>query len=90
MARLKSHHDSTVTGDRVEADDPDLSDLEETGLLNTDGSGEGPSKIRMGELVRKYLQAQTLEVLGEDALEDAVSRYVDKDDTDAIKEWVFS
>jgi double-strand break repair protein MRE11 len=62
--------------------------MDEDGLLSSSGTGEGPSKIRMGELVKKYLQAQTLEVLGEDDLEDAVTRYVDKDDTDAIKEYV--
>ena len=70
------------------ADQPDFEEMEDEGLLS--GSmGDGPSKIRMGELVKKYLQAQTLEVLGEDDLEDAVTRYVDKDDTDAIKECVF-
>jgi double-strand break repair protein MRE11 len=75
-----------MSEDRVTADQPDFDDLEEEGLLSNNGVGEGPSKIRMGELVKKYLQAQTLEVLGEDDLEDAVTRYVDKDDTDAIKE----
>jgi len=70
----------------VTADQPDFEEMEDEGLLS--GSmGDGPSKIRMGELVKKYLQAQTLEVLGEDDLEDAVTRYVDKDDTDAIKEY---
>ncbi|KAG7579944.1 hypothetical protein FFLO_00152 [Filobasidium floriforme] len=74
--------------DRVTADQPDLDEMDEDGLLSSSGTGEGPSKIRMGELVKKYLQAQTLEVLGEDDLEDAVTRYVDKDDTDAIKDFV--
>lgn len=70
------------------ADQPDFDEMDEEGLLSSSGTGDGPSKIRMGELVKKYLQAQTLEVLREDELEDAVTRYVDKDDTDAIKECV--
>lgn len=40
----------------------------------------------MGELVSRFLEAQTLEVLAEGPLEEAVTRFVDKDDTDAIKE----
>lgn len=41
----------------------------------------------MANLVRQYLQAQSLEVLIEAGLEDAVMRFVDKDDKDAIKEY---
>jgi double-strand break repair protein MRE11 len=44
------------------------------------------AKIRMANLVHQYLQAQNLEVLVEGGLEDAVMRFVDKDDKDAIKE----
>lgn len=44
------------------------------------------SKLRMANLVRQYLQAQSLEVLMEGGLEEAVMRFVDKDDKDAIKE----
>ena len=44
------------------------------------------AKLRMSNLVRQYLQAQNLEVLVENGLEDAVMRFVDKDDRDAIKE----
>jgi double-strand break repair protein MRE11 len=40
----------------------------------------------MANLVKQYLQAQNLEVLIEGGLEDAVMRFVDKDDKDAIKE----
>jgi len=41
----------------------------------------------MANLVKQYLQAQNLEVLVENGLEDAVMRFVDKDDKDAIKEY---
>lgn len=44
------------------------------------------AKLRMSNLVRQYLQAQNLEVLVEGGMEDAVMRFVDKDDRDAIKE----
>lgn len=44
----------------------------------------------MANLVKQYLQAQNLEVLVENGLEDAVMRFVDKDDRDAIKEWATS
>lgn len=46
----------------------------------------GLSRVRMGELVSRFLEAQTLEVLAENALEEAVTRFVDKDDTEAIRE----
>ncbi|RXK38009.1 DNA repair protein (mre11) [Tremella mesenterica] len=46
------------------------------------------SKLRMATLVRQYLQAQNLEVLVENGLEDAIMRFVDKDDRDAIKDFV--
>lgn len=69
---------------------PDLPDEE-----IDDWEGEDPtamtandklSKLRMANLVHQYLQAQQLEVLVENGLEDAVMRFVDKDDRDAIKE----
>lgn len=73
--------------DKITADQPDFEDMDES-LLDTNGSSDGPSRIRMSELVKKYLQAQSLEVLAEEELEDAVTRYVDKDDIDAIKDFV--
>jgi double-strand break repair protein MRE11 len=44
------------------------------------------AKLRMSNLVKQYLQAQNLEVLVEEGMEDAVMRFVEKDDRDAIKE----
>ncbi|AFR95344.2 DNA repair protein (mre11) [Cryptococcus neoformans C23] len=46
------------------------------------------SKLRMATLVKQYLQAQSLDVLVENGMEDAVMRFVDKDDKDAIKDFV--
>ena len=46
------------------------------------------AKLRMANLVKQYLKAQELEVLVEGGMEDAVMRFVEKDDRDAIKEYV--
>ncbi|GMK54803.1 hypothetical protein CspeluHIS016_0113890 [Cutaneotrichosporon spelunceum] len=46
------------------------------------------AKIRMAKLVKQYLNAQNLDLLVEDGLEEAVMRFVDKDDKDAIKDFV--
>ena len=46
------------------------------------------AKLRMANLVKQYLKAQELEVLIEGGMEDAVMRFVEKDDRDAIKESV--
>jgi double-strand break repair protein MRE11 len=77
------------TGDKVQADAPDF-DLDQDGdmLMDATGTAEGISKVKMNELVSNYLKAQTLELLVENAMEEAVVRYVDKEDADAIKEWV--
>ncbi|GHJ88934.1 hypothetical protein NliqN6_5336 [Naganishia liquefaciens] len=76
--------------DKVTADQPDLEDLEGIeGDPETLGDS-GVSRVRMGELVSRFLEAQTLEVLAEGPLEEAVTRFVDKDDTDAIKDVVNS
>ncbi len=54
--------------------------------MDATGASEGISKVKMNELVSNYMKAQTLEVLVENAMEEAVVRYVDKEDTEAIKE----
>lgn len=84
------HHESLLTCIAESTNMPDLPDDE-----IDDWEGEDPtamtandklSKLRMANLVHQYLQAQQLEVLVENGLEDAVMRFVDKDDRDAIKE----
>ncbi|KAJ9119094.1 hypothetical protein QFC22_003585 [Naganishia vaughanmartiniae] len=74
---------------KVTADQPDLEDLDDLQDVESGGTSE-VSRVRMGELVSRFLEAQTLEVLAENALEEAVTRYVDKDDTDAIRDVVNS
>lgn len=46
------------------------------------------AKLEMSSLVKGYLKAQELQVLAENGLENAVMRFVDKEDKDAIKELV--
>ncbi|KAI5451646.1 meiotic recombination [Naganishia albida] len=76
--------------DRVTADQPDLEDLDGMdGDVESAGTS-GVSRVRMGELVSRFLEAQTLEVLAENALEEAVTRFVDKDDTEAIRDVINS
>ena len=71
------------------ANRPDLPDEEEEDYDSDPAAittNDRLAKIRMANLVHQYLQAQNLEVLIEGGLEDAVMRFVDKDDKDAIKE----
>lgn len=44
------------------------------------------AKLEMSSLVKGYLKAQELQVLAENGLENAVMRFVDKEDKDAIRE----
>lgn len=72
--------------DKVKADAPDFEEPgADDGLIGEYGA-EGVSKIRMNELVNEYLKAQNLAVLESGMMEDALHRYIDKDDTDAIRE----
>ncbi|RSH77499.1 meiotic recombination [Apiotrichum porosum] len=65
-------------------DQPDFDDEDDEGGTTRDRQ----SQIHMGTLVKQYLLAQNLEVLKSDDLEYAVMRFIDKDDKDAIKDFV--
>ena len=54
-------------------DDPDLTVSEKL------------AKVRVGTLVKEYLSAQELQLLGEHGMSDAIQIFVDKDDTHAIE-----
>lgn len=58
-------------------DDPDLTISEKL------------AKVRVGTLVKEYLAAQELQLLGENGMSDAIRMYVEKDDTHAIPTCVF-
>lgn len=66
---------SKVTIDQPELsiDDPDLSITEKL------------SKVRMQTLVKEYLAAQELQLLGEAGMSDAIQMFVEKDDSHAIQ-----
>ena len=48
------------------------------------------SRVRVRTLVHEYLAAQEMQLLGEAGMSDAIELFVDKDDTHAIEEYVFS
>lgn len=59
----------------VTSDKPDLSDV-------------GLSSLRVSALVKQFLEKQTLQCLPENELGDAVMQFVEKDDRDAVKDFV--
>lgn len=65
---------------KVRADQPELS-LDDPDLTTS----EKLSRVRVGTLVKEYLAAQELELLGENAMSDAVHKFVDKDDPQSIQ-----
>ncbi|KAG6333585.1 hypothetical protein ID866_5501 [Astraeus odoratus] len=71
----KSTRSTKVTVDEPELsiDDPDLSISEKL------------SKVRMQTLVKEYLAAQELQLLGEAGMSDAIQMFVEKDDSHAIQ-----
>jgi hypothetical protein len=58
-------------------DDPELSVQEKL------------SKVRVQTLVKEYLAAQELQLLGETGMSDAIQMFVEKDDLHAIETYVF-
>ncbi|KAF8294829.1 DNA repair exonuclease [Clavulina sp. PMI_390] len=68
---------------KVKIDEPELS------VDNPDlSSAEKLSRVRVGTLVKEFLAAQELQLLGEHAMSDAVQKYVDKDDPRSIDVYV--
>ncbi|KAJ6590952.1 Metallo-dependent phosphatase-like protein [Mycena vulgaris] len=70
---------------KVSAEDPELDDDPlDAGLSNS----EKLARVRVGTLVKKYLEAQELQLLGEMEMSDAIAMFVEKDDTHAIQAYV--
>ena len=67
-------------GAKVRADEPELS-IDDPELT----PGEKLSKVRVQTLVREYLGAQELQLLGEAGMSDAIELFVDKDDIHSIE-----
>lgn len=74
----KTTRSTKVTIDQPELsiDDPELSISEKL------------SKVRVHTLVKEYLAAQELQLLGEAGMSDAIQVFVEKDDSHAISRWV--
>ncbi|RPD69197.1 DNA repair exonuclease [Lentinus tigrinus ALCF2SS1-7] len=71
---------SATRGTKVKADQPELS-IDDPEL----SVAEKLSKVRVQTLVREYLAAQELQLLGEVGMSDAIEMFVDKDDPHAIQ-----
>ncbi|EMD37107.1 hypothetical protein CERSUDRAFT_115025 [Gelatoporia subvermispora B] len=68
---------------KVKVDEPELS-IDDPEL----STAEKLSKVRVQTLVKEYLAAQELQLLGEAGMSDAIEAFVDKDDTHAIQSHV--
>ncbi|KAI0365004.1 DNA repair exonuclease [Pilatotrama ljubarskyi] len=73
----------TTRASKVKADEPELS-IDDPEL----SIGEKLSKVRVQTLVREYLAAQELQLLGEGGMSEAIETFVDKDDIHAIQNHV--
>jgi double-strand break repair protein MRE11 len=65
---------------KVNIDQPELS-IDDPELT----ASEKLAKVRVGTLVKEYLQAQELQLLGEGGMSDAIQMFVEKDDPHAIQ-----
>ena len=65
---------------KIKADEPELS-IDDPNLT----IGEKLSKVRVQTLVREYLAAQELQLLGEGGMSEAIETFVEKDDIHAIQ-----
>jgi double-strand break repair protein MRE11 len=69
---------------KVAPDEPALS-IDDPAL----SAAEKLAKVRVGTLVREYLAAQELQLLGEGGMSEAIRMFVEKDDVHAIQTCVF-
>ncbi|PCH37554.1 DNA repair exonuclease [Wolfiporia cocos MD-104 SS10] len=74
---------ATRKGAKIVADKPELS-IDDPGMT----TAEKLSRVRVQTLVREYLAAQELQLLGETGMSDAIETFVDKDDVHAIQNHV--
>lgn len=70
----------TTRSSKIKAEQPELS-IDDPEL----SVAEKLSKVRVQTLVREYLAAQELQLLGEAGMSDAIELFVDKDDLHAIQ-----
>lgn len=70
----------TAKGNKVAVEEPELS-IDDPDLTIS----EKLSKIRVNTLVKEYLAAQELQLLGEVGMSDAITTFVEKDDIHSIE-----
>lgn len=80
---LVFHRAKAASRGKVKVDQPELS-IDDPEL----STAEKLSKERVQTLVKEYLAAQELQLLGEAGMSDAIESFVDKDDTHAIQKCV--
>ncbi|CAE6481657.1 unnamed protein product [Rhizoctonia solani] len=80
---LVFHRAKTMTKGKVVADEPELSIDDPTIPV-----AEKLQKVRVQNLVREYLAAQELQLLGEPGMSDAIQTFVEKDENRSISEFV--
>ncbi|KAJ4489977.1 Metallo-dependent phosphatase-like protein [Lentinula aciculospora] len=68
---------------KISADEPELS-IDDPNL----SVSEKLAKVRVATLVKEYLSAQELQLLGENGMSDAIQMFVEKDDIHAIQSHV--
>lgn len=76
----KGGKSATGAAARVSVEEPELS-IDDPNL----SISEKLAKVRVGTLVREYLAAQELQVIGEVGMSDAIRVFVEKDDIHAIQ-----
>ncbi|CAE6450840.1 unnamed protein product [Rhizoctonia solani] len=80
---LVFHRAKTMTKGKVVADEPELS-IDDPSIP----VAEKLQKVRVQNLVREYLAAQELQLLGELGMSDAIQIFVEKDENRSISEFV--
>ena len=74
---------AAARGGKVVMDEPELS-IDDPDMP----VGEKLEKVRVATLVKEYLAAQELQLLGENGMSDAIQTFVDKDDIHSISRCV--
>jgi len=64
-----------------------IDDTPDLGVEDGEGDHEG-GRVKVELLVREFLSAQTLSVLEENGLGEAIESYVDKDDKRALQDFI--
>ncbi|KAJ7241724.1 Metallo-dependent phosphatase-like protein [Mycena haematopus] len=82
---LVFHRSKKGAAGKVRAEDPELEDDPAEADMT---SSEKLARVKVAGLVKKYLEAQELQLLGEMEMSDAIAMFVEKDDTHAIGAYV--